>query len=472
MEIKLKELAFIVGGTLKTEGANPLIKGVSTDSRTIKQGEVFFALSGRNFDGHNFVRDAFLKGAVCAVVNGDRKLKVPKDFPVIRVKDTLFALGELARFKRAEHKVKVIGITGSYGKTTTKEMIGLVLSEKYKVLVSPGNYNNLVGVPLSLFGIKKTHDVMVLELGANQAGEISRLVDICQPDVGVLTGIGPVHLEGFQSVDGVEREKRELISGLGAGGVLVFNQDDERVLRLARGFAGKKFGFGSTEEKLDWVERTIFVKAKNFELQERRIGLLVKELSRKKADSKRREFSLSASNIWFATNAGCALCVARCLGISLDSAIKALKRFKPLAGRGSIMTTKKGIVLIDESYNANPVSMGYALRMLSLQKDVRRIAVLGEMKELGGFSKKAHKELGELAGRVGIDYLHYLGDFGNEVKRGFLSSGMKREKIFIYSSLDELLCGLRAFLRKGDLVLVKGSNAIGLEKVVRELMEE
>jgi len=470
MKLDLHTLALVMGGKLSRGNPGMTVSGVSTDSRSIKPGSVFFALKGENFDGHKFVRAAAKKGAKAAVVQKGFGEKV-RGMGLIELRDPLFALGELARFERAGLKARVIGVTGSVGKTTTKEMIAAALMKKFRTAKSPGNFNNLIGLPLAIFGIDKKAEAAVLELASNRPGEIARLSEIAQPDIGVITRIAPVHLQGFRDLDGVEKEKRALAACLGPKGVFIFNLNDERLCRIALGFAGEKVGFGVKRTKFKGAR--ILVWAEQISMCRSGGGLVQKFKVKTSASMDKSEpMEVKGMGEHLVENALAAAATGLAMGLTLGQIASGLKKFEPVRGRGGLEKTPAGVWLIDESYNANPESMRRALSVFSQCGRFvkgKKILVLGEMAELGEYSEESHFDLGAHLHKVAFNQLYYLGDFSRELKKGL---GRIKADAKVAKGLEELRENLKDTLAPGDLVMVKGSHVTGLHKIADRLREK
>ncbi len=470
MRLSLKKLAEIIGGNL--QGANNMFSGISTDTRTLKKGEVFFALKGERFNGHSFLKEAEKKGAKGAVIRKGYKYLPKSNFGLVYVNDPLYALGEFARYIRAQRKIKVVAITGSVGKTTTKTMCELVLSSKYKVESSPGNYNNLIGLPLSIFQLKPETEVAVFELATNQPGEISRLAEICQPHIGIITKLAPAHLEGLKDLDGVEREKRALIPALGASGTFIFNLDDQRLYRLALGYAGKKIGITTSSKNFNFEN---MLRAKNLKVKKEDKGFyqhfVVERING--ADKRSFPFKIKGTGAHLVENALFAIACGWALGIDTQRAYQALLSFSPLAGRGAVEKISEKLWLMDESYNASPKSMQKAI--LAFEQCVcltglRPVLVLGDMLELGEWEKDEHINLGRFLRQIKFEKLFYLGKNGQWLKEG-LGKRLSK-KLFWSESLDELKKELERELKRGGIFLIKASNRVGLWRLVDWVKEQ
>ena len=451
VSFSLKEVLEATGGRL-LQGGEIRFEGVSTDSRKIRGGELFFALRGERRDGHDFVPEAIRKGASGAVIHKETP-GVPLGRPLILVRDTLFALGELARWWRKKCSFTLVAITGSVGKTTTKEMLAGILASEKRVGKSPGNYNNLIGVPLSLLQMDDRVQVAVLELGMNRSGEIKRLSEISQPQIGVITGIGPVHLEGLGDVEAVKEAKGELLSSI-EDGFFVYNADDPRTRELASRFRGRKVSFGLSPfaeyraSEIDLHEGLRF----NLYTPRGRLSLKLR--------------LLGEHFVWSALAASAC---ADLLGIGLDGIRRGLEGFRPLPMRMELRTIR-GVNVINDAYNANPASMEAALKALSSRKG-RKFALLGDMAELGSETERLHRELGEFCAHLPLEGLFLLGEQARTVAEGARKRGMEERKIVVARDHREIAHALAQRVREGDWLLVKGSRIMATERVI-EIWEE
>jgi UDP-N-acetylmuramoyl-tripeptide--D-alanyl-D-alanine ligase len=432
------------------------LAGVSTDSRSIRPGELFFALRGERFDGHYFIAEAFQRGGRGAVVDQQGHGIADETIAIIQVADTLQALGDLANLWRRKHPIPLIAVVGSNGKTTTKEIVAGILERKDTVLKNPGNLNNLIGLPLSLLKMNAKDRAAVLEMGMNRTGEIRRLTQIAEPDVGILTNIGPVHLEGLGSIDGVMKAKGELLEGMGAHGRLIYNADDHRVVELSTGFKGAKTSFG-IKNPADWMATDICTREDggvSFQLR---------------GPSSRISIALTLMGEHQVYNALAAAAATSHLGVGLEEIKKGLETFQPPPMRMELMELEKRIKIINDAYNANPPSMESALRTLAEVTKGRKIAVLGDMLELGEYSQQAHQELGRQVKEYGVDLLFLLGQFAPHVANGAQEAGMPSEAIYIGKDHHALSLRLARTVQQGDWVLVKGSRIMNMEVIIREL---
>jgi len=436
---------------------------VGTDSRTIKEGELFVALAGERFDGHHFVDEALKKGARGVLVTDSYIEKgLPEDTAtgqacVICVSDTLRALGDLAAFHRRRMPASVVAITGTNGKTTTKEMTAAVLSQTFHVLKTTGNFNNLVGLPLTLFSLTDAHEWAVLELGMNQPGEIRRLAEVCEPDVGVITNIGSGHLEGVQDIEGVMKAKGELLEGLQDRGTAIVNIDDARICKLAEGFEGRVVSFGIQGSAEVWavpVSQTATSTVFDLYWYDQSVRVRLRICGRGAV-----------------YNALAAAAVGYRLGLSIQEVKQGLESAVALPGRMGIIPLPGGIHLIDDTYNANPDSMMQAIETLrELKGNGRGILVCGDMLELGEHARKAHQDLGVAVARAGLARLYATGEFADTVASAAVGAGMDPAHAFV-GSHAEILEALRGRLGPGDWVLVKGSRLSAMEQVVEGLQD-
>jgi UDP-N-acetylmuramoyl-tripeptide--D-alanyl-D-alanine ligase len=440
---------------------------VSTDSRSLREGELFVALRGPRFDAHDHVGEAFGRGAWGAMVEErawrDGKVnRQVSDFPgraIISVGDTARALGDLAAWYRSRLDLKVIGITGSNGKTTTKEMTASIAGRRWKVHKTEGNFNNLIGLPLTVLGLDETHEVAVLEMGMNRRGEIRRLAQIARPDVGVVTNAGLAHLEHLGSIEAVAAAKGELIETLGPGATAVLNADDRRVAALAVSFPGRVITFGLGP-------------GADFRALEIRGGeggdsfTLSSPLGT-------RDISLPLPGEHNVRNALAAAAAAFALGAGLDVIGEGLAAVRPVPMRFALHSYLDGIRVVNDAYNANPDSMESALRSLKMmQSRGRHAAVLGDMLELGEESPGAHRRLGKEAAAASLDLLVAVGRFAEETVRGAVEAGLPRERIVVVPDCRGAAEALGAWLGPGDLVLLKGSRGVALEEVLGLLESE
>jgi UDP-N-acetylmuramoyl-tripeptide--D-alanyl-D-alanine ligase len=456
------EILAATGGKITQDSGKKRFGEIVTDSTKIKSGSVFIALKGERHDGHRFVADAVGRGAACVIIHRPLRGKILGKATAVRVSDTLRALGDLAHYRREQIAPKVLAITGSNGKTTTKEMVAAILEEarldgkpaRGKVLKTEGNFNNLVGLPLTLLRLRKKDRIAVVELGTNRPGEIRRLAEIADPDVGIVTSVAAAHLEGLNSLAGVAREKGALYRNVRRGGSIAVNLDDPWVSKLAAGFKGKKITYGEGGQVRAQSRRMRGTTGMQFVLQ---------------ADRQRRTVQLNYLGQHNVVNALGAAALALGAGVKLPAIRRGLETARPFSMRMQIEKWH-GVGIINDAYNANPASMKAALQTLA-EIDCRgnRIAVLGDMFELGKQSAKEHRQLGKTAAGANIDALYLLGKLAAEVRKGAVLAGMRPEKIVIGEDHADLARQLRNRLKSGDWLLFKGSRAMKMDRVLDEL---
>ncbi len=432
------------------------VTGVSTDSRTVSPGDVFIALKGERFDGHNFIPSVAGQGVRAFIVEKSwlSTHEIPAGSFAIGVSDTLRALGDLAAFHRAGFPLPIIGITGSNGKTTTKEMLASILTASGTGLKTTGNLNNLIGLPRMLLQLDSSHKWAVLEMGMSEFGEIDRLAEVAKPDIGIITNALPAHLETLVSVENVARAKGELFQRLEEGACAVYNADDQLISRCPSPAGVKRLSFGISSGD---------IRAEN-----------IKNLGKKgqsftiKLPSGTLTVSLRAFGLHNVYNALAAAAGAFALDMDPGLIRAGLESFSPYDKRFSLEDID-GITLIDDSYNANPGSMKAALMTLrDLRGDRRGIAVLGDMLELGESSVSSHEEIGRLAASC-VEKIYVIGEMADSVVRGALSAGIPSVSVVKASDHAELLADLFSILEKGDHILVKGSRGMRMETVAEEI---
>jgi UDP-N-acetylmuramoyl-tripeptide--D-alanyl-D-alanine ligase len=445
------QLAEMIGGRV-VQGGDAVSSSVIIDSREIKPGAVFFAIKGERLDGHDFVGQALEKGAVGAVVS-----RVPEQVTgaLIQVDDPNRALQRLASSIRDRYDVTLIGITGSAGKTTTKEMISALIGSERRVHKSWGNFNNQIGAPLCLDNMPDDAQVVVSEMGMNHAGEIAEIAGLMRPHVGVYTNIAPVHIEFFGTIEGIAAAKRELLENVIPGGTIVVNNDNEHVVRISRDFEGKRVTYG--------VENDAEYRATN--IRER--GLLGTRFTLE-AEGETRELELVLPGRHNLDNLLAAIATARAVGISWEGIERGVKEIQPAYHRGVIVPFNNAQIY-DDTYNSNPYALARTLELMT-QAEVsgRRIAVIGDMLELGEQELQFHREAGK--GIPGsIDVVIGVGNRSQALLDGAREAGFAEANLRHFTDANAAGAFLRAFVQPGDLVLIKGSRGVGLDKAVAML---
>ncbi len=443
-------------GAVRTRAGTALrFDDVCTDTRELTQGCLFVALHGERYDAHDFLEQAVRQGAAGLVVNTGRAGALEGlDVSVYEVPDTLQALGRLARFHRDRFSIPIAAVTGSNGKTTTKELVASILSMRGPALKTHGNLNNEIGVPLTLFGLDSTHVAAVIEMGMNHLGEIARLTQIARPDAGLITSVQPAHLEGVGGIEGVAQAKGELFHGLSSSNTAVVNLDDARITAQAANLEAKQLTWGRSD-KAD--VRLVSVEPQGRTGLSLRISYAGKEYST----------ALHLVGDHNAMNATGAFAIAVALGYSPEECVRGLEAAQAHARRLQIIDAPNGVTLVDDCYNANPASMHAALRTVQeLASEGRAVAVLGDMLELGTAEAHEHTQIGVAAS----DRVALLAFFGPRMKQAHLQA-VKRlgTKTRHFDEVDQLVAWLQQELRPNDYVLVKGSRGMRLERVVEAL---
>jgi len=447
------QIAEAVGGRLSGPGGGP-VAGASIDTRTIRPGEVFFAIVGDR-DGHDFVDRAAGGGAAAVVVS--RRPDPGLDVPWILVDDTLAALQSLGRHCRSLSGSVVVGLTGSCGKTTTKELVSAALGGAGPVLATRGNLNNHLGVPLTLVELGPEHAFAVIEMGANHGGEIQQLTRLADPDVGLVTCVAAAHTEFFGGIEGVARAKGELFATMRPDATAVVNLDDPRVRAMPLR-PGRSVTYGSDATARPDV---LLVGARQ-EQGGQHVTV--------RSGDESIELTLSLPGRHNAHNATAAIAAARAAGVPASTAAAGLASVRLVKGRGALVRGRR-IEVIDDTYNANPASVGAGLDLLrGLARGRRTVAVLGDMLELGDEAASLHVQVGRRAASAGVDLLVAVGGHAPDVRSGALLAGMRPGAAFTFESTEAAVEGVGDLLEEGDVVLVKGSRGMKMERVVDTLL--
>lgn len=455
-ELRLGRIAEITGGQIVQGNPSTVFREFNIDSRLTKRGELFFAIVARR-NGHDYVPAAAERGAGGAVVS--QPVRLPdREFALLQVRDTLNALQTLAKTVLVERDIKVVAITGSVGKTTTKEFTAELLSKKFRVLKSEGNFNNHLGLALSLLGIEPHHEVAVLEMAMSGQGEIRALTEIAPPDVAVITNINPAHLEFLKSLDNIAAAKREILEGIKTGGTAVLNNDDPYVAKIGREWSGRKIMFGFSDG-CDIQARNIQRRGYDGFRFHLRYG----------SQTHRVRFAFLAEGHLY--NLLAAVGAASAFSIPFESIEKAIQDLRPFPKRGILFRLDKDIVLIDDSYNSNPKALETALRSFAELPARRKVAVLGDMLELGEAEIRFHEEAGRFVVQNGWNILVTIGRLGRRMAAAALAVGMRPDRVFSFMTSDEAADKIFSLLDEGDLILVKGSRGIQTEKIVEKIKE-
>ncbi|ORU89921.1 MAG: UDP-N-acetylmuramoyl-tripeptide--D-alanyl-D-alanine ligase [Cycloclasticus sp. symbiont of Poecilosclerida sp. M] len=452
--MSLQQLATDVGG--KCRGENVCFDAISTDTRTLKEGELFVALSGENYNANDFVEVAKQKGAIAALMSQDSEIELP----TVVVSDALQALTTMAKNERKKSAVSLVAITGSNGKTTVKEMLRSIFAESKKVLATEGNLNNHIGVPLTLLKLTGEHQVAVVEMGASHRGEISQLCEIAKPDVAVLNNVGAAHLEGFGSLQGVAEAKGEIVSGLNDAGIAVLNLT-EPWFEYWNGLAGgtRVMSFGWTSEADVWADEATIIS----EL----IAGEFKTTFMLHYQKKAAQISLNLVGAHNILNAAAAATAAFAMGVSMQQVADGLGLMQPVKGRLQPLAGLNQSVIIHDGYNANPKSFEAALNCV-LSLEIPIWLVLGDFSELGDAAESIHQQLGQDIANSGVERLYATGRFMKHTVKS-ASAGIQAKH---FAEKSALITELSKALVKGVVVLVKGSRSQGLEDIVDQLINK
>jgi UDP-N-acetylmuramoyl-tripeptide--D-alanyl-D-alanine ligase len=459
-EITAHEVLASLGGELVRGSGNRRFRGFSSDSRNITQDCLFWALQGEKYDGHDFVSEAIRKGATGAVIrNGfDPVVPADSDAAIIAVRDTLRALGDMSSWWRHEQKALVVAITGSAGKTTTKEMAAAVLALRGETLKNQGNFNNLIGLPITLLFLEDKHRYAVLEMGMNRPGEIGRLTEIADPEVGVITNVARAHLEGVGTLEGVARAKVELIEKMSSRATALLNGDDPVLMKAATPLRKKRlsFGLGLKNDVRAENVRSLGREGTSFDIRHEGRAFTV---------------TLKVPGFQNVRNALAASAVALHLGASPEEVVEGLGGFKGMKGRFVITELSEGAILVDDTYNCNPLSLQAAVDSLkTLARGRKIIAGLGEMFELGDETIKAHLEAGAMVADLGANFFVALGEHAPVMIQGAVDRGFPKKRAVTARDHEEMERKIRQEMKKGDFVFLKGSRRAGLDQVAERLM--
>jgi len=458
-KLKISELAELCGGILLAGDAAAEARGVSIDSRTLREGEIFLALKGERFNGHDFAGAALENGAACIIGQRSGLEALAGDSArmaaFIAADEPLDALHRLARNYRRRFDIPLVAITGSCGKTTTKDMLAAILGKTRRVVATEGNLNNLIGAPLMLLRMDSDTEVAALEIASNAPGEIDTLAEILSPTAGIITNIAPVHLEGFGTIDGVFAEKSSMITHIRDGGFLVVHADDVPTERVRPMFDGEIITFGMNDAAdyfaID-IKQDIETGSQFLLNGEHALAIPI----------------VGEHNV---LNALAAAAAAERLGADIDSICAGLEEFATSGMRMQVLR-HRGATIINDAYNANPRAMHEAIATILNAPAQRRILALGDMLELGDGARSEHSSLGKHVGGSGIDLLYVCGEFAGDVAAGAVEAGMQAERVYRCEDAEEIATSLKYILRDGDLLLVKGSRGMRMERVVDLIIEE
>lgn len=445
------------------EDKDKVITNITTDSRTVEEGSLFIAIKGAKSDGHDYIESCYEKGALCCL--SEKKLE-GIDKPYIQVNSSLQALKDLAEYYRSNLNVKVVGITGSVGKTSTKETIASVLEQKYKVLKTNANFNNEIGLPLTVFRLREDDEVAVLEMGISDFGEMTRLTKIAKPDICVITNIGICHLENLKDRDGILRAKTEIFKSMNPDGSVILNGDDDKLITVSEVY-GKKPVFFGIENKdanihagdvknlgLDGMSCTMY----GLDAENAQEGI---------------EINIPVAGYHMVYNAMAAAAVGKELGLTTEQIKNGIKNLKTISGRNNILKGN-GYTVIDDCYNANPVSMKASIDVIDTAIG-RKVCILGDMFELGENEKQLHYEVGEYLAGKSVDVLITVGELSKMIAKGVSDIQSKQNniscKIYSYDTKDALFKELSQLIQEGDNILVKASHGMNFTEIIKKLLD-
>ncbi len=450
----LKKILDGVHGTLLIEGECKVFSDICIDSRKVKDGDIFFAIKGENFDGHHFISAAIEGGAKVCVIHQEIELDNNyNNVSIIKVKDTREALLDLASYYRDTLSIKVVGVTGSTGKTSTKDLIAATLSEKFKVFKTQGNFNNDIGLPLMILSLDNSYDIAVLEMGMNNLGEIERLAKVSKPDIAVITNVGISHIENLKTRENILSAKLEITTLFDNHNVLIINGDND----MLKNISSEKY-----EIVKIGIENNCEFNANNIETKEDEVNFSIVE----NGNEVEENILVPVPGRHNVLNSLLAIAVARSLGLQYSEISRGIKKLEATSMRLDLVECQ-GFTIINDTYNASPDSMFAALDVLKNHNRGRKIAVLGTMKELGDESCNAHKEVGEYAKHTGVDLLITMGEYNNSFREGYGC-----ENLVTFDNMDELIERLSSMIKKDDVILVKASRSIKFENIVKAIQKK
>lgn len=457
MKLSISQILESTGGKLLQDSNFTAVSSISTDSRTLESGDLFICLSGPNFDGHQYIEQVIEKKAAGIIIQNskwNREKFQNRNCFFIGVEDCLKALGDLARFWRRQFTIPLVAITGSNGKTTTKDLVSKILGQQYKTLATEGNLNNLIGVPKMLFKLDSKHTAAVIEMGMNDFGEIRRLSEIAEPTVGLITNIGYAHIEKLKSLEGIAKAKGELFEVLPPGTIALVNQDDPYISHLPT--RAYKISYG--------IEKPADVTCTKSDLTDEGIEFEIRHLG------KDYSFTSSLFGLGNLKNLVAAVAVGFALGIDPKKIQTGIDQFAGREMRMEILHLRQNISVLNDCYNANPTSTQMAIETLALlKKDQPGLAILGEMLEMGDFSVEGHRRVGKAVAQNRIGYLMAIGTHATEIIKGATDEGMKPENCLAFQNQDEIKEILFDWAKKSKIILIKGSRGAKMEKVTEKL---
>lgn len=456
----IKQICQVVNGMLINNGNDCVVKGFSTDTRTLQPGNLYIALKGERYDGHQFLQAASEKGAAAAIISVSKQADLQYlKIPLIVVPDPLVALQQLAGFHRRQFNIPVIGVTGSTGKTTTKDMIASVLAQSMPVLKTEGNFNNEIGLPLTILKLEEAHRAAVVEMAMRGLGQIRDLCQVAQPTIGVITNISLTHYEVLGSQENIARAKGELLESLPSEGTAIVNGDDPWCKKVSGLCRGKVLYYGFGEHN--------HVRATCINSDDHGVSFRVHLTGY----GQEQEMFFPVPGEHNVLNALAAVTVGYALGMDLKQMAKGLLETKLTGMRLEILELPNQITVINDTYNANPLAVMASLQVLESVKKDRSIAVLGDMLELGAVAVESHRDVGVFACRLGVDLLVTVGKLAKEIALGAREAGMKEKQVFSVLQNDQAVSILQNIIHPKDAILIKGSRGMQMETIVQSLLE-
>lgn len=459
-DIKVKDILEICNGELLSGNGDVVLENFKKDTREVEQGDTYVGIKGENFNGSNFFEKAFELGANACIVQdieiSEKVIEKYQNKTIIKVKDCLEAVQKIARFKREGYDIPVIGVTGSVGKTSTKDIIASVLAQKYKTLKTEGNYNNHLGVPLTLLRLKN-HEAAVVEMGMNHLGEISKLTNIARPTMSVITNVGTSHIGELGSRENILKAKLEILEGMKEEAPIAINNDNDMLHNwyMVNQNKRKIMTFG--------IENESDIMAKNIVATDEGSKFTVN------IDGNDYEVEINVGGKHFIINSLCAICVGLQNNIEMEKIIEGIKEFKLTKRRMEIKDGINNSKVINDSYNASYDSMKAAIEYLGEIKANKRIAVLGDMLELGNFEKELHEKVGEEVYKNKIDILVTVGERAKFIANKAKELGMCEDNIFVFDTKEEAVKKLESIIEKDDYILVKASNSMKFDEIVNKI---
>lgn len=459
-ELKVKDILQICNGRLICGNEDEICSDFSKDTRQIKAGDVYVGIKGDNFDGSLFYEEALKQGAKICILDeieiSEEICKKYKNVTIVVVKNTIEAIQELASYKRSMYDIPVVAVTGSVGKTSTKDMLASVIATQYKVLKTEGNLNNHIGLPLTILKLKE-HTALVVEMGMSALGEISKLTNIAKPTICVITNVGTSHIGNLGSRQNILKAKLEILEGMDKTGTLVINNDNDLLNEWNKNNITYNVATFGIENNSDVI-------ANEIELKEYSSEFTVS------IDKERLQVKVPVGGKHFVYNALCAITVGKLLEIPFQKILDGIENFKLTKNRMDIKKNSKGVTIINDCYNANYDSMKAAIEYISKMNVKRKIAVLGDMLELGEYSKDLHEKVGEEVAKNNIDILITVGEESQNIVNSAIESGMNRNDVFNYKTNEKAIGKLKQILKREDAVLVKASNGMHFNEIVKEIV--